>query len=123
MESGQVQDTFKVTFNTSCGLIGTINKADGSIRDLTIIAAGQGLSNTKTAANVILSWGLLIQTTSPDLSSNERGSILKDLGAIGDNASFKNADKSTSRGHINYYLKSSDTLGIWFGAKDINDGK
>lgn len=123
VENGQVQDTFTFTFNNTFGLMGSVNKVDGSIRDVTIVASGKGLSNTKTAANVILSWGLLIQTTNPGLSAPERGNILKDLGAIGDNASFKDADKSTVRGNIKYYLKSSDALGIWFGAGDINDGK
>ena len=123
VENGQVQDTFRFQFNDSHGLMGTVNKTDGSIRDVMIIAAGQGLSNPKTASNVILSWGLLIQATNPDLSASERGNILRDVGAMGDNMNLTEANKSTVRGNIKYHLQSSKTLGIWFGAGDVNDGK
>lgn len=123
VENGPAQDTFRYQFNDSHGLLGTVNKADGSIRDVMIIAAGQGLSNPKTASNVILSWGLLIHTTNQDLSASERGNILRDVGAMGDNANLAEADKSTVRGNVKYHLQSSKTLGIWFGASDVNDGK
>lgn len=123
VENGATQNTFQVTFNKSHGIIGTVNKQNGSIRDIMILAGGQDLANPTLAANVILSWGLLIQATNPSLSANERGDILRDVGALGDDMNFKNADKSTTRGNIKYYLRSSDTLGIWFGASDINDGK
>lgn len=123
IEEGATQNTFQITFNKSHGMVGTVNKQDGSIRDIIILAGGQDLTNPTLAANVILSWGLLIQATNQNLSPNERGDILRDVGALGDNMNFKNADKSTTRGNIKYHLQSSDALGIWFGASDINDGK
>lgn len=123
VEDGQIQNTFQYHFNDIHGLLGTVNKADGSIRDVIIFAGGKGLADTDVATKVILSWGILIQTTNQDLSPSELVNILTDLGAMEDNVNLTEINTSTVRGNIKYHLQGTKNIGIWFGASSIKDSK
>ncbi|KLU66286.1 hypothetical protein DEAC_c16850 [Desulfosporosinus acididurans] len=121
IESGSVQDTFTYMFNDSHGIMGTVNKSDGTIRDVMILAAGKDLADTSKAAGVIISWGLLIQATNPDLTPDQRGSILQDLGIMDSTNSLKGINKSVIRNNVKYNISQSDVTGLTFGASDPMD--
>lgn len=118
VNNGSVQDTFKVNFNSSHSMIGTVNKSDGKVREVTILAGGAELKDPGKAADVIITWGLLVQATNPGLSQDERGAILKELGVIGTDANLTNANKSTVKGNVKYTFSADNTLGYWFIASD-----
>lgn len=119
VEPGSVQDTFQCQFTNSLGLVGSVNKADGSVRDIMII--GQGDGTAKSGMDIIMSMGILIAAANPELSANERGNILRDLGLLGDNVNLKNLDKKTVRNGRKYHINTSDVIGIMFSVGDAND--
>ncbi|MNW28849.1 hypothetical protein D3C74_56880 [compost metagenome] len=118
IQNGSVQDVFSAQLNDNIYLQGSINKSDGSLRDMTMIARGDG--SEESAANMLFTMGLIISVTSPDLSADERGNILRDVGLMG-KIDFSNHNKSTERGAIKYTLITSDQIGIMFIAADVND--
>lgn len=119
VQDGPVQDGFKVILTDNLGITGTVNKKDGSVRDVLILGRGDG--TPKSGSDLIVSFGILIAATNPDLSSDERGGVLKDLGFFEKNVDVNKMDKSTIRNGIEYSIKGSDMLGLMFSAKDAND--
>lgn len=121
IDTGSVQDTFTYMFNDSHGLMGTVNKSDGTIRSIMILASGKDLADSSKAAAVIISWGLLIQTTNPDLTPDQRGAILQDLGILDTKAQLEGINKSVIRNNVKYNISQDDTTGLTFIASDPMD--
>ena len=119
VETGSLQDVFQYSFTDRLAIMGSVNKADGTVRDVMII--GQGDETSKSALNIVMSMGILIAAVNPELSANERGNILKDLGLLGDNIDLKNLDKSTIRNGRKYHVSASDKIGIMFSVGDVSD--
>ncbi|GIM45921.1 hypothetical protein DNHGIG_14700 [Collibacillus ludicampi] len=118
IDEGPVQNSFKYMLNDHLGLVGSINKKDGSIRDVMLL--GQGDGTLKSGLDILGGMGALIAATNPSLPPEERGQILKDLG-ITKGADLSNVDKSTVRNGLKYTLSSSKDIGIMFGVSNAND--
>lgn len=117
--AGEVQDVFQSMLTDNIGLLGTINKTDGSLRDIMIMAQGDG--TFQSGVDIILAIGTIIATTNPELAPKERGQVLTDLGLLDENTDITNLDSSTVRGQYKYWISSSPAIGIMFGVKDNND--
>jgi len=118
IEEGAVQNTFKNSFTKNLSMVGMVNKKDGSVRSVTFIGAGDGTA--KSGADIILSMGLTIMATNPELSEDDRGNILRELGLM-DGGDVFNLNKDTIRNGIKYSLNTSKELGIWFTVSSAND--
>lgn len=112
---GSAKDTFQYTFTNNLALVGTLNKQNKQIDSITIIGTGDG--TLKSGTDILLSMGVLIMAMNPELSANERGNILRELGLLGDNTDIWNLNKSTIRNGKKYFLMTSKELGIWFGVE------
>jgi len=60
---GEVQNTFQYMITGHLGLIGTVNKADGSVKEINMIGSGDG--TTRSATNILLCMGAIIGTVDP----------------------------------------------------------
>lgn len=119
VDEGSVQDTFQYMLTSHLGLIGSINKQDGSIRSVTIL--GQGDGTAQSGLNIITSMGILIAAVNPEISPNKRGDILRELKIVGDNVDILNLDSETVCNGKKYFVNSSKEIGIMFGVQDAND--
>ncbi|MEC2074578.1 hypothetical protein [Metabacillus fastidiosus] len=119
INKGEVQDIAQVKLNDNIFLNITVNKADGSIRDVGMIAKGDGTS--KSGTDIIFTMGILITSTNPSLTPDERGDVLKDLGLMDQGVDILNIDKETVRNNIKYHLMGSEQIGIMFSAGDARE--
>ncbi|GAV11934.1 hypothetical protein [Paenibacillus sp. NAIST15-1] len=119
VEKGELQDTFKYMFTNKLGIVGTVNKNGGKIRDVLLI--GNGFGDQESAADIIISMGLIITVTNPEISTEDRGKILKELGLLDEGVDFTTIDNNTVRNGIKYRVKGSEEIGIMFSAGDVND--
>lgn len=117
--AGEVQDVFQNMLTDNIGLLGTINKTDGSIRDIMIMAQGDG--TFQSGVDIILAIGTIITTINPEFTPDERGQVLTDLGLLDENADITNLDSSTVRGQYKYWINSSPVIGIMFGVENKGD--
>lgn len=117
---GVAQNTFQYMFTKNLGILGTVNKKDGSVREVLLMGAGDG--TVKSGADILIGMGILITATNPDLSDIERGNVLRELGVI-DGGDIMDLNKSTVRNGIRYKITTSEDLGIWFSAIDANEKK
>ncbi|MBY0088411.1 hypothetical protein [Brevibacillus brevis] len=118
IEDGAVQNTFKNNFTKNLGLVGVVNKKDGSVRSVTFIGGGDGTA--KSGTDIIISMGLAIMATNPELSVDDRGNVLRELGLM-DGGDVLNLKKDTVRNGIKYSLNTSAELGILFTVSNAND--
>ncbi|MEN1985976.1 hypothetical protein [Paenibacillus hubeiensis] len=119
IEEGPVQNVFQYMTTDYIGITGSVNKADGSLRDVMMI--GQGNGTLSSGADIILSIGLVVLATNPDLPTSAVGDIMKDLGVIDEGVDWTTIDESTEVNNVRYTLRGSDVLGIMFSASDVND--
>lgn len=68
---------FLFQFNRNIGLLGTVNKYDGTIRSLTTIASGDG--TPKSGANMVLIMHDVIDATNPSVGREETAKIAINL--------------------------------------------
>lgn len=119
VEDGPVQDTFTVHLTDHLAIVGSVNKADGSVRDVLIM--GQGDGSLSSGLDIMVAMGILIAATNPELTPEERGKVLEDLGLFDDTVDLTDHTASTIRNGIQYTLTASDMIGIVFSAGDAND--
>lgn len=119
VQPGSVQDSFEYQFTNNLGIIGAINKADGSVRDIVLDGSGDG--TVQSVMNIIVSMGIVIAAVDPSLSPSDRGDILKTLGIGDSNADLSNLSRNTVRNGKKYGLTCSQATGIQFGVEDAND--
>lgn len=119
VEEGAVQDVFTHKISDYVALTGSVNKSDKSMREVTMVGAGDG--SIESGTDMLLTVGLLIAATNPDLSPDERGSVLEDVGLLDENVDLKKINKSTERNGIKYTLKGTEELGVWFIVSDANE--
>lgn len=116
VQDGEVNNTFQCTINNNVSLVGSVNKADGSVKEITMIGKGDGTA--KSGADILTMMAVIIGTVDPDLPANGRGEILQELRLFGDNAAdLKDHTAATDKNGIHYFINSSEVMGIWFGAK------
>lgn len=118
VQEGEAQDTFQYMLTDNIALVGTVNKADGSVRDVMIMATGDG--TFKSGADIIIAMGVLIVATNPDLAVEERGGILDDLG-LTSGEDLMGLNTNTTRNGLRYHFTATEGLGILFGVADEND--
>ncbi|WP_339234568.1 hypothetical protein MKX40_17765 [Paenibacillus sp. FSL R5-0517] len=119
IEEGPVQNVFQYMTTDYIGITGSVNKVDGSLRDVMMI--GQGNGTLSSGADIIISIGLVILGTNPDIPTSAVGDIMKDLGVIDEGVDWTTIDESTEVNGVRYTLTGSDVLGIMFSASDAND--
>jgi hypothetical protein len=119
VQDGAVQDVFTYKISDYVYLQGSINKSDGSVREVTMVGAGDGTAQSGT--DILVTIGLLIASTNPDLTTEERAGVLQDLGLLSEGVDISQINQSTKRNGIKYTIKGSKELGVWFIASDANE--
>ncbi|MEK5415082.1 hypothetical protein [Paenibacillus sp. FSL L8-0708] len=119
VEDGAVQNTFSYKFTNTLMLSGTVNKQDGSIRDVLLIGTTDGTS--KSVSDILIGMGVLILASNPELPTTEPSVIVKELGMLDEGADFLKINKSVIRNGIEYHFQASKEFGIMFSAGDAND--
>ncbi|WP_053061598.1 hypothetical protein [Paenibacillus sp. VT-400] len=119
IETGPAQDVFQYMTTDYIGIAGSVNKSDGSLRDVMMI--GQENGTLSSGADIIISIGLVISGTNPDIPTSAVGDIMKYLGVIDEGVDWTTIDESTEVNGVRYTLTGSDVLGIMFSASDAND--
>lgn len=115
VKEGEVQNTFQYMFNGHLGVIGTVNKSDGSVKEVTLLGSGDG--SFKSGSNIILGMMAIIAAVDPGLKAENRIEILKDLGLLGGkDVDITNLSGKTERNGIKYFISSSEMMGLMFGA-------
>ncbi len=115
VKEGEVQNTFQYMFTDHLGLIGTINKSDGSVKGVTMIGSGDGTA--KSGGNIMLCMLSIIATVDPSIKPENRVDVLKALGLLGDkDVDIMNMSTKTDRNGIHYFISSSRAMGMMFGA-------
>lgn len=119
VKTGEVQDVYQDFLTSNIGLLVAVNKRDGSVRDVTLIAQGDG--TLKSGADIIIAMGTLVTAFHPEFTPDERGKVLRDLGLFEEGSDILNLQRDTTRGKYKYWINSSPTIGIMFGVNDKND--
>jgi hypothetical protein len=119
VDDGQVQNTFQVMLTDKIAITGTVNKKDGSVRDVLLL--GQGDGTAKSGTDIIVMIGTIIMATNSELSADDRGNVLRDLGLFDKNLDLNKLDKTTIRNGIKYHITGSDKIGLMFSAGDANE--
>lgn len=84
-----------------------------------MVGAGDGTAQSGT--DILVTIGLLITSTNPDLTTEERAGVLQDLGLLSEGVDISQINQSTKRNGIKYTIKGSKELGVWFIASDANE--
>ncbi|WP_339166080.1 hypothetical protein MKX75_16790 [Paenibacillus sp. FSL R5-0341] len=119
VQTGAVQDVFQYMITDYIGITGSINKADGSVRDVTMI--GQGDGTVTSGADIVLAMGLVILSVNPDLPASSVANVLSDMNILDEGVDWSTVDESTEIDGIRYSVLGSETIGIMFSASDVND--
>ena len=118
--SGEVQNTFKVVINKDVAWTGAVNKKDNSIRHIIAIVMLSEASH-ETLEHLI-TFGMLIMISSPELSPDERGKLIKEIGLLGSVGDLLSLNKTVIKGNIKYTaMFSKDLKSFFFTAENIND--
>lgn len=115
----QAQNVFQYMTTDYIRITGSVNKVDGSLRDVMMIEQGNG--TLSSGADIIISIGLVILATNADIPTSAVGDIMKDLGVIDEGVDWTTIDESTEVNGVRYTLTGSDVLGIMFSSSDAND--
>lgn len=114
VQEGEVQNTFTFMFNNHLGIVGSVNKTGGSVKEITMLGTGDG--TFKSGSNIILCMVAVIATVDPGLAPEKRIDVLKDLGLVGNKkADIMNLSGKTERNGISYVISSSTVTGLIFG--------
>jgi hypothetical protein len=117
IENGEKRNTFQYMFTNSLGVVGAVNKEDGSLNSITMIGGGDG--TIKSGANLFMCMAVIIATVNPELQPSERGDILREMGIIGKDDIAKKGE--TVRNGIKYSHNFSKEMGLWFVASNANE--
>lgn len=115
---GEVQDVATIMLNDYIAMNLSINKEDKSVRDILMI--GQGDGTAASGLDIMVTIGTIITATNPDLTPDERGDVLNELGLM-DEAGLSDEQQSAVRNGVKYTFESSDLIGIMFTAGNSDD--
>lgn len=108
---GQVNNTQQVvTASDYVNIFATLNK-NNEVLSINLIGVGDG--TTDSGVEIMATIGATIAASQPELSPDERGDILKDLGLIGDEE-IGDDMATTTRGKFTYSLSINDVTGVMF---------
>ena len=120
VKDGALQDTFSYKISDYVYLLGSVNKLDGSVREVAMVGAEDG--SPQSGTDMLLTIGLLIASTNPDLTSEGRAGVLRDVGLLSKGVDVTKLRKSTTRNGIKYTFRGSEELfGLWFIVSDANE--
>ncbi|MBH5319318.1 hypothetical protein I6N90_16080 [Paenibacillus sp. GSMTC-2017] len=119
VSDGEAQDAFNVMLNDYIALIGSVNKDDKTVRDLTMI--GQGDGTTASGADIIFTMGMLMTAADPTITADERGNLLAKLGLMGEDVDLSTLDEEVEFNEIRYSIMYLDTMGMMFSVSDANE--
>lgn len=112
IEKGEVNDTFKRMLSKNIGVIGAINKADGSLREIMVIASGSAdpAENLKAIA-VILAVSQSINAVTP---KEENSKVVSDMvqTALKNIKTGKPVENTV--GNLKYTASASEFSGLMF---------
>lgn len=117
-ESDSVQNTFQYALAQTIYLTGSVNKSDGTIRDIIMIAQGDG--SISSGADILLAMTLVIATVDPELEAKDRKKIVKKLGLMEKNIAATHK-RDTIRNNKKYWISISAGQGMMFGVSDADD--
>lgn len=111
VSDGDAQNVFQEMLADNLVLMGTVLHS-GELRDVLLMA--QASTDDSENLQVIASWGILIASLSPELSTDERGEVLEELGVFGDRWTEDGYEATATRGDVRYQLTYSEMIGWMF---------
>ncbi len=118
VEKGPVQDTFTQNFSDDLVLLGSVNKADGSVREISLITQAKTASS---AGDFLVTFGILALATNPNSDPNAAKIVGEQLGIFKDGVDFSTLDTSTTYDGIEYKMKAYEGMGFMLFVRDPND--
>jgi len=112
IEAGEVNDTFRQMLSNNIGIIGSINKADGSLREIMVIASGSADSTENLKAiSVILA---VAQSVNTDTPNEENSKAVFDMiqTALKNIKTGKPVERTI--GGLKYTASASEFIGLMF---------
>ena len=70
--------------------------------------------------DIVLSMGLLIGMTNPNLNQEEVGQVLKDLRLFDENYQYQKNETTVEKNTIRYNLKYDQSAGVIFSVSKVN---
>jgi hypothetical protein len=110
--SKQDNETIMSKLDEDITLIENIDE-NGQIHELVMVGQGEG-------TDIVLSMGLLIGTTNPDLSKKEVGQVLKDLRLFDESYKYHKNETTVEKNTIRYNLKYDQSAGVIFSVSKVN---
>ncbi|MFB7157591.1 hypothetical protein [Lysinibacillus sp. NPDC056232] len=106
------EETITSKLGKDITLIENIDKK-GAVHELVVVGQGEGM-------DIILSVGLLIGMTNPDLNQNEIGAVLKDLRLFDESYEYQKNETTVEKKTIRYNLKYDEAAGVIFSVSKVN---
>ena len=113
VKEGDVNNTFTIKMNESVTLVGSIEKSDGSVKELIIFGSGNGTQ--KSAIEILTGITAAIGSTDASLAPSERGEIVKALGLLNNKTDISNHEAKYDRNGFHYWVNSNQYTGFNFG--------
>ncbi|KAB2954127.1 hypothetical protein F9B85_00015 [Heliorestis acidaminivorans] len=103
---GNVQDVVRFPFNNFYEIMGTVNKDDGTLRNISIIGPG--------GDDLLVFINLLIASTDTSLDKESRQQILDELGLQGSNFNLSTMKSEVVYNDYKYTVSGTKVLGLTF---------
>ena len=113
VKEGDVNNTFTVKLNESVTIVGSIEKSDGSVKELIIIGSGNGTN--EAGIKILTGITAAIGSTDASLAPSERGEIVKALGLLNKKTDISNHKAKYDRNGFHYWVNSNQYTGFNFG--------
>ncbi|MGE7765759.1 hypothetical protein [Peribacillus sp. NPDC096540] len=105
-------ETITSKLNDDVTLIENIDD-NGAVHELIMVGQGEG-------TDIVLSMGLLIGMTNPDLSQKDVGQVLKDLRLFDESYKYQKNETKVEKNTIRYNLKYDQDAGVIFSVSKVN---
>ncbi|QBP09836.1 hypothetical protein [Cupriavidus metallidurans] len=111
IDQGEVYDAFDRTLGTGIAIVGTVNKVDGSIRELMVIVGGGDASHTLRSIAFLLA---ATKAVNPDAPAKENGSTVIEMTrfALANLETPKSIERTV--GKLEYTASASHSTGLMF---------
>ena len=120
IQIGEKQNVFQYNFTGNLGMLGIVDKSNGNVKEIMII------STPKTADDIlggVLLYGISIMTVSPQLTVDQRSTILNELQLSNpESTDFLHLDRKITYGNYIYSAKFVQNIGLRYSIspKDLN---
>ncbi|MDM5231016.1 hypothetical protein [Lysinibacillus pakistanensis] len=85
----------------------------GAVHELVMVGKGEGM-------DIILSMGLLIGMTNPNLNQSQVGAVLKELRLFDESYQYQKNETTVEKNTIRYNLKYDQSVGVIFSISKVN---